>query len=371
MTIKYVNLSKQWQKEKKFLLPRLISVLEKGHYVNGNEISKFEKKIAKICRKRYAVALNSGTDALTIALKLIGVKRNDEVITPPNSFISSTTSIWHIGAKPVFVDIKNDLNIDESKIERAITKKTKAIMPVHLTGRICDMKKILKISKKYKIPVVEDAAQSIGSKYYNLPSGSFGEVSCFSAHPLKNLNACGDAGFLVTNNFNYYTKALKMRNHGTENRNKVSEFGFISRMDTIQAAILNFRMKNLSFVINERRKNAKFYLKNINRNFYDLPFEKDYEHNSYHTFIIKTPLRDKLKKYLKKNGIETAIHYPIPIHLQPASKYLGYLKGSFPKAEKLCNEILTIPINQHLTSSELKKIIFFLNKFAEINYEKK
>ena len=158
MTIKYVNLSKQWQREKKFLLPRLISVFEKGHYVNGNEISKFEKKIAKICRKRYAVALNSGTDALTVALKLIGVKRNDEVITPPNSFISSTTSIWHIGAKPVFVDIKNDLNIDETKIERAITKKTKAIMPVHLTGRICDMKKILKISKKYRIPIVEDAA---------------------------------------------------------------------------------------------------------------------------------------------------------------------------------------------------------------------
>ena len=370
MKISYVNLKEQWRKEKKTILPRILKIFENGDYVGGQSISEFESRISKYCKKKYAVSFNSGTDALTVALKLLGVKKNDEVITPPNSFISSTTSIWHIGAKPVFVDVKDDLSINEKLIEKYITKKTKAIMPVHLTGRVCEMSKIQKISRKYNIPIIEDAAQSIGSRYKGKPSGSFGDIACFSAHPLKNLNACGDAGFLVTNNKNFYNLAKKMRNHGLENRNIVKNFGFISRMDTLQAEILNFRLSNLASVISARRKNAAYYLKNINSNFYKLPHETKNEFNTYHTFVIQTKFRDKLQSFLKKNGVETAIHYPIPIHLQPASKYLGYKKGDFKVAEKLCQTILTLPINQYLKKKELDRIIIYLNNFAK-KYEKK
>ena len=269
----------------------------------------------------------------------------------------------HIGAKPVFVDVLEDQNINPELIERAITKRTKAIMPVHLTGRICEMNEIIRISKKYGIPIVEDAAQSIGSKYHNNFSGSFGEVGCFSAHPLKNLNACGDSGFITTNNFQFYSKAKIMRNHGLANRNIVKKFAFLSRMDVLQAAILNYRIKNLDFVISKRRDNAKYYLENLDRKKYKLINEKKYQFNTYHTFVIQTKHRNNLIKFLKKNGIETAIHYPIPIHLQPAAKFLGYNKGSFPATEKQSKEILTLPIHQNLERTSLQKIVNCMNNF--------
>ena len=364
MKIPYVNLKTQWKIEKKSLLPIIEKVLSEGDYVNGGEIDKFEANVAKICSRKFAVAFNSGTDALTMGLKLLNIKKGDEVITPPNSFISSTTSIAHVGAKPVFADVLDDQNIDPKEVEKKITKKTKAIMPVHLTGRICEMNQLKKISKKYKIPIIEDAAQSIGSKYYNKPAGSFGDIGCFSAHPLKNLNACGDAGFMVTNNYNYYTQAKKFRNHGLEDRSLVKKYGFISRMDVLQAAILNYRLKNLKTIIKKRRNNANFYYNNLNRNFYKLAEEKEYQFNSYHTFVVQVENRGNLIKYLNSKKIGTAIHYPIPIHLQPASKYLKYKKGSFPETEAQSRKILTIPIHQNLSLKELKKIAFYLNKFS-------
>ena len=367
MKIPYVDLKIQWAYEKKEQLPIIEKILSQGTYVIGSEVDLFEKNVAKICGVKYAVALNSGTDALTIGLKLLGVKKGDEVITPPNSFISSTTSITHIGAVPVFADVLDDQNIDPSEIRKKITKKTKAIMPVHLTGRLCEMREIKKISKKFGIPIIEDAAQSIGSKYYGKKSGSFGEIGCFSAHPLKNLNACGDAGFLVTNNLNYYNKAKVLRNHGLEDRNLVKNYGFISRMDVIQAGILNFRLKKLNTTIKKRRDNANFYFKNIDNSFYKIIREKEYQYNTYHTFVIQTPKREKLIKFLSNNKVHTAIHYPIPIHLQPASKYLNYKKGSFPKTESQSKKILTIPIHQNLTKSELKRIVSLLNNFAKKN----
>jgi dTDP-4-amino-4,6-dideoxygalactose transaminase len=270
--------------------------------------------------------------------------------------------ITHIGAKPVFVDVLDDQNINPDLIESAITKKTKAIMPVHLTGRICEMKKIKSISEKYNIPIIEDAAQSIGSKYYGKPAGSFGQIGCFSTHPLKNLNAIGDGGFLTTNDKNIFNKAKTFSNHGLANRNLVKHFSFLSRMDVIQSAVLNFRLQNLKYIISARRKNAEFYLKNLNRARYFFKNEKPYEFNTYHTFVIQTKDRDKVANYLKKNNIGTAIHYPIPLHLQPAAKYLGYKKGDFPKTEKQSKEILTIPIHQYLTKKELRKVVDTLNK---------
>jgi len=367
MKIPYVNLSLQWKKEKKFLSPIINKVFEEGSYVGGKRVEIFEKNVSKVCNTKYAVALNSGTDALILGLCLLGVRAGDEVITPPNSFISSTSSILHIGAKPVFVDVLEDQNINPDLIKKAITKKTKAIMPVHLTGRIAEMNEIMRISKKYGIPIIEDAAQSINSKYFGKKSGSFGEVGCFSAHPLKNLNACGDSGFLTTNNFVFYKKALEMRNHGFVNRDLVNKFGFLSRMDVVQAAILNYRMKNLNQIILKRRENAKYYLEKLNRNFFLMIDEKSYQFNTYHTFVIQTKYRNKLVKFLKKKGIETAVHYPIPIHLQPAAKFLKNTKGSFPAAEKQAKEILTLPIHQNLTKNEKNWVIKNLNNFANNN----
>jgi dTDP-4-amino-4,6-dideoxygalactose transaminase len=365
MKIPYVSLSTQWDREKKYLNPIIQKVLEQGEYVNGKEIDKFEKNISALCRTKYAVALNSGTDALLLSLNLLGIKRDDEIITPPNSFISSTSVIVHLGAKPVFVDVLEDQNINPDLIEKAITKRTKAIMPVHLTGRVCEMKEIIRISKKYGIPIIEDAAQSIGSKYYDKYSGSFGEVGCFSAHPLKNLNACGDSGFITTNNYSIYSRAKIMRNHGLINRNVVKKFAFLSRMDVLQAAILNYRIKHLNSVIYKRRNNAKYYLENLDRKKYKLIDEKKYQFNTYHTFVIQVNNRNNLIKFLKKKGIETSIHYPVPLHLQPASKYLGFFKGSFPETEKQSKKILTLPVHQNLSLLNVKKIVNIMNNYKE------
>ena len=202
--IPYVNLQEQWLEERDELLPIMDRVFASAQFVGGEELDKFEENIAKLCGTKYACALNSGTDALMLALVMSGVRKGDEVITPPNSFIASTAAIVHIGAIPVFVDVLPDQNIDPSKIENAITKKTKAIMPVHLTGRMCDMDPIMAIAKKYDLLVIEDAAQSVGSQYKGKSSGSIGDVGCFSTHPLKNLNACGDGGFLTTNDEEIY-----------------------------------------------------------------------------------------------------------------------------------------------------------------------
>ena len=361
--IKYVDIAKQWNSEKKNILKAIDKAMSTGFHVGGNEISKFENNISYITNKKYCLGLNSGTDALTFALYALKIKKNDEVITVPNSFIASTASIVHFGAKPVFVDVQNDQNIDPNLIENAITKKTKAIMPVHLTGRVSEMKKILKISEKYNIPIIEDAAQSIGSRYYNKPSGSFGLFGCFSAHPLKNLNAIGDSGYLITNNKQYYNLIKDIRNHGMTNRNKIKNYGYVSRMDNLQAAVLNYRLKNLKTIILKRRKNAKLYENLIDQNYIYIPKEKKYQYNTYHTFVIQTEKRNKLKNFLLNKGISTAIHYPIPIHLQPASKFLGYKKGSFKVAEKQSKEILSLPIHQYLSEKDVEYVSKTLNKF--------
>ena len=367
MKIPYINLKSQWINEREKLLPILEKAFLDSQYINGDEVSKFEKNIAKFCGSKFALALNSGTDALTIGLYMLGVRKGDEVITPPNSFIASTSAIVHLGAKPVFADVLPDQNINPEEIKKKITKKTKAIMPVHLTGRVCDMKAIMKLSSKYKIPVIEDAAQAVGSSYYGKRSGTFGHVGCFSAHPLKNLNACGDGGFLVTNNYKIYSQAKLLINHGLKNRNLSKDFGYVSRMDTIQAAILNFRLRGLKNVIKKRRANAQYYISNLNRNFYKIPKEEKNQYNSYHTFVVQTEKRNKLIKFLKKFGIGVAVHYPIPIHLQEASRKFSYKKGDFPITEYQAKEILSLPIHQNLSKKELNYIVKKLNFFAENN----
>ena len=367
MKIPYVKLNLQWKKEKSSLIKIINETLENESWVGGRNIFKFEKNIARLCKTKYAASLNSGTDALTLGLHLLGVRRGDEVITVPNSFVASVSVIVHLGAKPVFIDVLPDQNMDPALLEKAITKKTKAIMPVHLTGRIADMFEINRIAKKYNIPVIEDAAQAIGSLYNGKPAGSLGAVGCFSAHPLKNLNAIGDSGYLTTNNKKIYEKIIELRSHGIVNRDIIQNFGYLSRMDNLQAAVLNYRLKNLQNIIKKRRKNVELYSKYLDKKYVFFPTEKKHQYNSYHTFVIQVDKRNELKKYLQKNNIMTAIHYPIPIHLQPAAKYFGYKKGSFKQAETQASRILTLPINQYLNLKEIKKICDKINYF----YDKK
>ena len=363
MKINYINLKKQSKYEEKSLVNIFKRVINSGQFIGGDFVKKFEKKICKFTHSKNCISLNSGTDALVLALYSLGVKKGDEVITTPNSFIASTSVIVHLGAKPVFVDVLDDQNIDPSKIEEKITKKTKAIMPVHLTGRVCKMDKIQQIASKYSLKVIEDAAQAIGSKYKGIHAGNFGDFGCFSAHPLKNLNAIGDGGYLTTRSLKMTSYIKDLRNHGMTNRNKVKNFGYVSRMDNIQAAILNYRLDKLNSIIKQRRLNAKLYENYLDRKYVYYPSETKNEFNTYHTFVIQVDARDRLRSFLKKKGIETAIHYPIPIHLQPAAKKLGYKKGDFPVCEKQSKRILTLPVNQFLKKKEIIFISNLVNNF--------
>jgi len=365
MDVPYVALTNQWASEKQDLLPIIEEVMSSGGFVGGAAVEKFEAKVASYCKRKYAVALNSGTDALVCALTALGVGRGDEVITPPNSFVASTAAIVHIGAKPVFVDVEEDQLVSSEKIKDCITDKTKAIMPVHLTGRMCEMDEIAKLAKKFNISVVEDCAQSIGSKYNGVMSGSFGEVGCFSTHPLKNLNACGDGGFIVTDNPSIYKSVAEMRNHGLIGRNLVKNFGYVSRMDTLQAAILDYRLDHLEDVIHERRKNAEIYRARLNSKFVFIPEDTEKHYSTYHTFVIQVDFRDHLIEFLAENGVTTAVHYANPIHLQPAAKYLGYGLGSMPNTEKQSGKILSLPINQFLTKMQIEYVADLVNSFLE------
>ena len=361
--VSYVDISAQWRDEKEDLLPILEETLAAGLYVGGNPVDLFEEAVAGYFSSGYAVALNSGTDALVCALFALGVRAGDEVITPPNSFVASTAAIVHLGAKPVFVDVKADQNIDEGLIESAISEKTKAIMPVHLTGRMAAMPEICEIAQRHNLVVIEDAAQSAGSMLHGRSAGTWGNVGCFSAHPLKNLNACGDAGFIITNDEALAKKIRSIRNHGLIDRETVEEFGVVSRMDTLQAAVLRFRLERLGQVISQRRENVNVYrdLLNVDNVFH--PDDAQGENNSWHTFVIQVDRRDELKDYLMQRGIETAIHYPVPIHLQPAARDLGYAKGDFPVTEQQSKRILTLPIHQYLTKEQLKKVASSVNEF--------
>jgi dTDP-4-amino-4,6-dideoxygalactose transaminase len=361
--IPYIDLKSQWIEERDELLPIIDEVMQSGKFILESECVKFEESVAKLCGVKYVAAVNSGTDALMFALSLSGIKKGDEVITPSNSFIASTSSIVHIGAIPIFVDVLPNQNIDPSKIEDLITKNTKAIMPVHLSGRVCDMDPILKIAERHNLIVIEDAAQAIGSKYKGKPSGSLGDIGCFSTHPLKNLNACGDGGFVTTNDEDIYKKLMSFRNHGKVDKFSVSKFGMVSRMDNLQAAILNYRLGRLDLIINKRRDNAKKYIEEINQKEIFIPPEMAYEYNTYHTFVVQTSCRDELQKYLLNKGIKTSVHYPIPIHLQLAFKRLEYKEVNLPVTEKQANEILSLPIHQYLSDNDIKRVINAVNSF--------
>lgn len=364
--IPYVNLPAQGREQLEDLQRIFKEVVLRGSFVGTHDdLAALEKRLAEYCGAAEAVALNSGTDALSLAMIVVGIGKGDEVITPPNSFVASTATIVQVGATPVFADVLADQNIDPEKIARAVTPRTKAIMPVHLTGRVCQMDEILEIANRHGLIVIEDAAQSIGSMYKGRLSGSLGHFACFSAHPLKNLNALGDGGFVTTNDKAAAARMRRLRAHGMADRQTIEEWGIVSRMDTLQAAILNYRLDKLPDVIVKRRANAALYQRLLKHEKIFVPPCRNEEFNTFHTFVIQVDRRDELQQHLKGIGIKTAIHYPIPIHLQPAANGLGHKKGDFPMTERQADRILTLPVNQYMTKSDVETVAAEVMAFVE------
>jgi dTDP-4-amino-4,6-dideoxygalactose transaminase len=361
--IPYVDLGSQYAEERSELLDIIDRTMAAGQFIGGKPIELLEQELAAYHGVKHVLALNSGTDALYLGLVAMGIGAGDEVITPPNSFVASTAVVVQTGARPVFVDVLDDQNIDPAKIEAAITSRTKAIMPVHLTGRVADMGPIMEIARRHNLKVIEDAAQAIGSRYRDQFAGTFGDIGCFSAHPLKNLNAAGDGGFAATNNDDYAETIRLMRNHGLVDRNTVTRFGQVSRMDTLQAAILRYRLPRLESIIERRRANATQYGRLLDPTLVYTPPDRNHEFNTYHTYVVQVDHRDALQKHLGERGIGTAIHYPIPIHLQPAAGYLGHKAGDFPECERQAQRILTLPVRPNLTPDQISLVASTVNEF--------
>jgi len=369
INISHNYLSEQFSDYKK-IFKKIEKVIKFNDFTLGSEVDKFEKNIGKLLKTKYVVAVGSGTDALMLSLKALGVREGDEVITTPYTFYATIGAIVTAGAKPVFVDVDEDYNINVDKIENKINKKTKAILPVHWSGRICNMKKIKMISSKYGVPIVEDACHAISARYYKNFAGMFGDFGCFSLHPLKNLNVWGDGGFVIVKNKKQYQNLRLMRNHGLVSRNKNLIFGYNSRLDTIQAVVANHLLKKIKNITKKRIENS-LYLEKRLKFLNGLIFKERSKHlvevfHLYEFRLQNSKLREPLVKYLRKNNIDAKIHYPIPMHLQPAAKKYSYKKGDFPICEKISKSTVSLPVHEHLNKKNLDKMIskikFFMNK---------
>lgn len=358
--IPFVDLKAQYDSIKDEIDEAIQNILNTTSFIMGKELEKFEEEFASFCNTKYAIGVANGSDALILTLRACSISEGDEVITVPHTFIATTEAITHIGGKIVFVDISpKTYTIDVSKTEEKITEKTKAIILVHLYGQPADMDPILKIAKKYDLKVIEDAAQAHGAEYKGEKVGSIGDVACFSFYPGKNLGAYGDAGMITTNNKGIAEKIKLLRNHGRITKKYEHDVeGYSSRLDNLQAAILRVKLRHLNKWNESRRKNAKKYneiLSNIDGII--TPYEADYAKHVYHLYVIRTENREKLRKVLKSKGITSGIHYPIPLHLQPAYKYLGHKEGDFPVTEKASKEILSLPMFAELKEKQIIKIV--------------
>jgi dTDP-4-amino-4,6-dideoxygalactose transaminase len=353
MKVPYINLGLQNRLIKEEMLEVVSGLLDSGQFILGEDLLKFESSFAHLCGTKYAIGVANGTDALFLSMKVMGIQPGDEVITAPNSYLASASSIYLAGATPVFADVREDFNIDPEQIRKVISPKTKAIIPVHLTGRPADIDAILAIAKEHHLAVIEDCAQAVGAEYKGKPVGSFGNLGCFSLHPLKNLSACGDGGVITTNNEDLFQKLLKARNHGLRSRDECEFWSYNSRLDNLHAAMLNIKLNKLSAWTARRREIASYYYERLSGLDLIIPKDKPYEKAVYHTFIIQTVRRNELKDFLSEKGIDTKIHYPIPIHLQDAAKYLGYGKGDFPVTENQTETILSLPVFPELTNEQI------------------
>ena len=363
-SVPYVDLVSQHAEMKEELLDAIGDVLDHGKFILGQEVEEFEGRFAELCGVRHAVGLNSGTDALILTLKALGIGHGDEVITAPNSFIASAGCIALVGAVPVFVDVGDDYNIDPTLIEAALTPRTRAIIPVHLTGRPADMDTITSIASAHNLHVIEDAAQAVTAQYKGRPVGSLGSAGCFSLHPLKTLNACGDGGVMTTDDTDIFRRVSLSRNLGLKTREEATIWSSNSRLDTIQAAILLVKLRYLNDWTEKRRANARYYQQHLaDVAQVQVPLDKPYERAVYHTFVVQADSRDDLSRYLADHGIGTGIHYPIPIHLQEAASHLEYEPGSFPVVEQHSQRILSLPVHHGLGEADTRHVVTAIREF--------
>ena len=367
MKIPYINLAEQHKAIKSELLAAVDAVFSSGQFILGEQVAEFERCFAQLCKVKYALGVGSGTDALILALKALGIGPGDEVITVANSFVSTVSCIVCIGARPVFVDVRDDYNINPSLIQEAVTPRTRAILPVHLTGRPADMLPITDIAQSHGLLVVEDCAQAVSAEYRGRKVGSFGEIGCFSLHPLKNLNACGDGGVLTTDDEQLYNTLRILRDNGLYSRDKCVAWSGNSRLDALQSALLLVKLRYLEEWTEKRRENARFYQQHLA----DLPqvrfpIDGPYEKSVYHTFVIQADQRDDLASFLRERGVDTRIHYPVPIHLQPVAKKLVYKQDSLPVTERQARSVLSLPVYPELGPEQLDYIVNCIHDFCKV-----
>ncbi|MBM3130851.1 MAG: DegT/DnrJ/EryC1/StrS family aminotransferase [Chloroflexi bacterium] len=357
MPLPLVDLQAQYAAIKPEIDAAIQRVIGNTSFILGKEVSEFEKNFAAFCRAKHCVGLDSGTAALHLALLLCDVKLGDEVITTTHTFVATAESISVIGARPVLVDIDpRTYNLDPRAVERAITPRTRAIIPVHLYGQPAEMDPILEIARQHHVRVIEDAAQAHGAEYRGKRAGSMGDLACFSFFPSKNLGAYGDAGALVTNDDDLAARARLLRDHGRRDKYEHLVVGYGYRLDALQAAILGAKLTHLDAWNVRRRAIADYYTELLTNSKVVPPYVPPHISPVYHIYAIRSKTRDALKQHLKARGIETGIHYPIPLHLQPVYANLGYARGDFPNAEQAANEELSLPMYPELTDAHVGMI---------------
>ena len=381
MKIDFIDLKRQYKTIKKDIDKAIKNVINMSNFILGKEVTLFEKEFARYCGVKFALGVDSGTSALELSLRALNIKPQDKVIVPVFTFYATSASVCYVGAQPVFIDVEEETaNIDVNKIEEYIEtvnenerKKIKAIIPVHLFGQSCDMTEILKIAKKYNLKIIEDAAQAHGGccrleitnyNFHIKKLGSIGDAGAFSFYPSKNLGCYGDGGMIITNNSILANRIKLLRDSGRTERYFHKIIGYNKRLDTIQSAVLRVKLKKLDFWNSKRRKIAQLYNELLEDITEVKPLKiKDFAEPIYHAYVIRVQDRDNLVNFLKKHKISTAIYYSLPLHLQPAFKFLGYKKGDFPVAEKLSKEVLALPIFPELKYSEIEFIVKKIKKF--------
>lgn len=340
------------------------ALVRSGDFTLGRAVGEFEERFASMCGLPYAVGVGSGTDALILSLEILGIGPGDEVITAANTFVATAGAIAMARATPVFIDNEDGYTLDPAKIEAAITPRTKAILPVHYSGNVAHMPQIMEIARKHGLEVVEDACQSIAAKRDGLPVGSWGATAAFSLHPLKNLNVWGDGGMIVTRSQELAEKLRLYRNHGLVGRDEIAMWGHNSRLDSLHAVIGNRLIDQTAFITQTRIANARRYdealagVRGIR-----VPHRDPAVVHTYHLYMIRAERRDDLLAHLQGHGVEAKVHYPVPLHLQPAAKNLGYKPGDFPQAESDAKSMITLPAHQHLTRDEIEYTIARVQEF--------
>jgi dTDP-4-amino-4,6-dideoxygalactose transaminase len=370
MRVPFVDLRAQHDALASELHQAIADVLERSDFILGREVSLFEEEFSAYCGARWAVGVDSGTSALELALRALGVGPGDEVITAANTFVATAAAIAYTGATPVLVDVNpQTYTIDVSLAESEISSRTRAIIPVHLYGHPADMDPLMELAERHRLAVVEDACQAHGARYKGQRVGSIGRAAAFSFYPSKNLGACGDGGMVTTNDEEVARCVRLLRDHGQNEKYNHILLGYNRRLDTIQAAVLRLKLRHLDEWNTGRQRLAVLYTRLLADTRVTTPVTADYAEPVWHLYVIRTAERDALREYLISRGISVAMHYPIPIHMQPAFSYLGYENGSFPVTEEHAGEILSLPMCPEVGEESLEYVVETIREFLQVHSE--